>query len=61
MHNILFIVASSLEEIERLVLSMGTHASAVGPEELVDRLRRAAAELTKRYGGPITLSGPDEG
>ncbi len=42
---------SSLAEIEQYVLSWGTHATVIGPEELRERVARTAAELGKRYGG----------
>lgn len=40
---------NSLEEIERWVLSMGTHATVVRPEKLRVRLFNAARELFQRY------------
>jgi len=52
---------SSLEEVERLVLSMGTHAAAVRPRELRERVQKTAIELMQRHGGPMLLTGPDEG
>src|SRR6185437_7539613 len=42
---------NSLEEIERWVLSMGTHATVVRPEKLRVRLFNAARELFQRYDG----------
>jgi predicted DNA-binding transcriptional regulator YafY len=39
-----------LEEIEQYVLSWGTHASVVEPQELRERLGKVAGELAKRYG-----------
>ena len=41
---------SGLEEIERSVLSWGTHATVVKPKALAERVRRTAEELVKRYG-----------
>lgn len=41
---------SSLEEVERWVLSIGTHATVVRPEKLRERLFRATQELFARYG-----------
>lgn len=38
-----------LEEIEQYVLSWGTHATVIGPQELRERLGRTARELGKRY------------
>lgn len=38
-----------LEEIEQYVLSWGTHASVVGPEELRRRVGQVARELASRY------------
>jgi predicted DNA-binding transcriptional regulator YafY len=40
---------SSLEEIEKLVLSMGAHATVIGPSELVERVRAAARKIAERY------------
>jgi predicted DNA-binding transcriptional regulator YafY len=42
---------SCLEEIEQYVLSWGTHASILGPEELRDRVAKTVRELAKRYAG----------
>jgi predicted DNA-binding transcriptional regulator YafY len=42
---------SGLEEIERSVLSWGTHATVVKPKALAERVRRTAEELVKRYQG----------
>lgn len=39
------------EEVERWILSWGVHATAVGPEELVRRLREIATNLGDRYRG----------
>jgi len=41
---------SGLEEIERSVLSWGTHATVVKPKALAERVRRTAEQLVKRYG-----------
>ena len=40
---------SGLEEIEQHLLSWGTHAHVLGPQELRDRVRAVAAELVRRY------------
>jgi membrane protein DedA with SNARE-associated domain len=50
-----------LEEVEKWVLSMGTHATVIRPEKLRERLFKATHELFERYGGPIVLAGRDEG
>jgi predicted DNA-binding transcriptional regulator YafY len=42
---------SGLEEIEQHVLSWGTHAHVLGPQELRDRLAKTARALAARYGG----------
>ena len=52
---------NSLEEVERWILSMGTHATVVRPEKLRERLFKATQELFERYGGPTVLAGRDEG
>jgi predicted DNA-binding transcriptional regulator YafY len=44
---------SGLEEIEQHVLSWGTHAHVVGPQELRERVARVAKELVKRYGEDV--------
>jgi predicted DNA-binding transcriptional regulator YafY len=41
---------SSLEEVERWILGFAGHARAVWPPELIERMRRSAAELTRIYG-----------
>ncbi len=41
---------NSLEEVERWILSMGTHATVVRPEKLRQRLFKATLELFERYG-----------
>jgi predicted DNA-binding transcriptional regulator YafY len=46
---------SSLEEVEKWVLSMGTHATVIRPEKLRERLMQATEELWQRYGGPMVL------
>ncbi len=46
---------NSLEEVERWVLSMGTHATVVRPDALRDRLFKATHELSRRYTGPMVL------
>lgn len=40
---------SSLEEVERWVLSMGTHATVVRPEALRQRLANVGRELVAKY------------
>ena len=45
----------SLEEAERWVLSLGTHATVIRPEKLRERLAKATEELWQRYGGPMVL------
>ncbi len=40
----------SLEEIERWVLSWGTHARVLAPESLVDRVKEAVENLAATYG-----------
>jgi predicted DNA-binding transcriptional regulator YafY len=44
---------SGLEEIEQHVLSWGTHAHVVSPQELRERVRKVAAELVNRYGEDV--------
>src|SRR5512135_2098033 len=44
-HGIDFFLTDSLEEMERWVLSMGTHATVIGPERLRERLSKATKEL----------------
>ena len=44
---------SGLEEVERWVLSWGTHATVIRPRLLADRLRSIAATLAHRYASPI--------
>ena len=39
------------EYLEQHVLSWGTHAHVLGPQELRDRVAKVAADLVKRYGG----------
>jgi predicted DNA-binding transcriptional regulator YafY len=46
---------SCLEEIEQYVLSWGTHANAVAPVELRERLLQTIEELLSRYGDTGTL------
>jgi predicted DNA-binding transcriptional regulator YafY len=40
---------SSLEEVERWVLSMGTHATVVRPKLLIERVSKVARELVEKY------------
>jgi predicted DNA-binding transcriptional regulator YafY len=41
---------NNLKELERWVLSWGTHATVVRPKMLCEEIRAAAAELAARYG-----------
>jgi predicted DNA-binding transcriptional regulator YafY len=46
----------NLEEIQRWVLSWGKHARVIAPEELIDRIKAAAMEISKTYRSmPATL------
>jgi proteasome accessory factor B len=49
---------SSLEEIERAILSWGTHAKVIGPECLRQRLANVGAYLTQTYAPPIAPHQP---
>ena len=40
---------NNLEEVERWVLSFGEHATVVEPEELKERVRRAAEKIARKY------------
>ena len=40
---------NNLEEIERFVLSWGTHATVVRPKALITRIRQIVGELRQRY------------
>ncbi|HWQ93468.1 MAG TPA: WYL domain-containing protein, partial [Clostridia bacterium] len=40
---------SCLEEVEQHVLSWGTHATVIGPQELRERVAKTVGELVKRY------------
>jgi proteasome accessory factor B len=40
---------NNIEEMERFVLSFGTHATVVRPEELVIRMQKTTTTLAKRY------------
>jgi predicted DNA-binding transcriptional regulator YafY len=42
---------SGLEEIERSVLSWGTHATVVKPKALAERVRKTAEEVAQKYQG----------
>jgi predicted DNA-binding transcriptional regulator YafY len=42
---------SALEEVERWVLSWGTHATVLQPVELANRIGNIARQLDKRYPG----------
>lgn len=42
---------SSIEEVERWVLSWGTHATVIAPLALADRIEQVSAELQQRYAG----------
>ena len=46
---------SSLEEVEKWVLSLGTHATVIRPEKLRQRLFKATEDLWQRYGGPMVM------
>lgn len=46
-----------LQEAERWVLSLGTHATVIRPEKLRERLAKATEELWRRYGGPMMMHG----
>ncbi len=46
---------SSLEEVARWVLRMGTHATVVEPEKLRERMFGVAEELWQRSGGCFLL------
>lgn len=41
----------SIEEVERWVLSWGTHATVIAPLALADRIEKVAGELQGRYAG----------
>ena len=43
---------SALEEVERWILSWGTHATVLRPQLLADRVRPIAAALVHRYPPP---------
>jgi len=49
------VLGEALEEAERSVLSLGTHATVIRPEKLRERLSKATEELWQRYGGPMVL------
>ncbi len=40
---------SSIEEVERWLLSWGTHATVIAPLALADRVEKIAMELQRRY------------
>jgi proteasome accessory factor B len=40
---------NNLEEVEKWILSMGTHATVVKPEALRERIRKISASLAARY------------
>lgn len=40
---------NNIEEVERWVLSWGTHATVVRPKMLIERLRKVGKELMERY------------
>ena len=42
---------NNIEEIERWVLSWGTHATVVRPRELARRIRKTSTAVAKRYNG----------
>jgi predicted DNA-binding transcriptional regulator YafY len=41
---------SALEEVERWILSWGTHANVIKPAALAERVGKTGAELARRYG-----------
>jgi predicted DNA-binding transcriptional regulator YafY len=43
---------SSLEEVEKWVLSFGTHGTVVRPQALRERVGKIGRELAEKYGGP---------
>jgi predicted DNA-binding transcriptional regulator YafY len=49
-------ILSGLEEIERAVLSWGTHATVIRPQALADRIGAITAELSARYNAPLMLA-----
>lgn len=46
---------NNLEEIERWILSWGTHATVVRPEVLAQRLKAISTEITAKYSNPSSL------
>jgi proteasome accessory factor B len=48
-HSRLKMRLNSIKEVERFVLSFGTHARVVQPAELVARMKEVARALTQRY------------
>ncbi len=48
---------SSLDELEREILSWGTHATVIGPDCLRQRLAAAGAALVKTYGAAAAANG----
>jgi predicted DNA-binding transcriptional regulator YafY len=42
---------SGLEEVERWVLSWGTHATVIKPDTLAKRIGKVVQELASRYAG----------
>jgi len=42
----------NLEEVERWILSWGSHAKVLAPAELKERIAKTVAELTIAYGVP---------
>ena len=52
---------NDLQEVENWILSWGAHAVAVGPVELVDRVRRSLRAAAKRYLGVSSASGAASG
>jgi proteasome accessory factor B len=49
---------SALEEVERWILSWGTHATVIKPEALAIRVGNIARQLSKRYPGNDSLAAP---
>jgi hypothetical protein len=50
------LLLSGLEEIERWILSWGTHANVLRPAALSTRIYQTASELVQRY-APTAVSG----
>ena len=48
---------NNIEEVERWVMTFGTHATVVRPKCLADRLLKTGADWLERYGGQMLLHG----